>query len=507
MSYWRNWLLFLSVFFFCTQILTGQEKEVRLIEYEAEETAYSQKLGKDIIRLLGNVRMQHEELVLQCDSAHLNQKNRVFRGFGHVYLIKADTLELWSDRMYYDGISKIVQADGRVMMDNNGTILKTDHLNYNLDEETAWYFGGGQILDEDNVLESQWGYYYTEKEEFYFKEEVFLSNEDNTLSTDTLYYNSKTELVRFLGSTQVFGDTNYIYCEAGWYDIEKNLSSFYQNALFQSGDQVMKGDSLIYDRDKELFWAYGQVEARDTIENSLIYGEKLFYDELLDRIEVTRDAIYILTEQPDSLFLFADTLLSYQLDSIDTRKIEAFHQVRFFRKDIQGQCDSLDYVVQDSLINLFTEPILWQNNNQLTALQITIRMNNDGIDFIELTEKGFLATELDSVTYNQIKGKKILGFFTDNELSRVEVDGNGESVFFPEDKDGKIGLNKALSSRIDMRFKDGKIHRVSFVQDADSRLLPLNQISEADKKLDGFRWFGDLRPGSVNDLKPKKKSD
>lgn len=440
---------------------------MREIQYSADETAYNKNLGENIIRLLGNVTMKHGEVLLTCDSAYLDQESRIFNGFGHVHIIKADTLHLWGDKIYYDGISKMSQLDDNVKMIHNNTILNTSHLNYNMDEEIAWYFGGGQIIDNSNILESAWGYYYLETENYYFKEDVFFTNEDITLSTDTLSYNSDTELIKFLGPTQIFGDTNYIYCENGWYDSQTNLSTFYINAYFQSGAQIMEGDSLIYDRDNEISWAYGNVKARDTVQNSIIYGEKLYFDEGKDQIEVTKDALFIMIDGLDSLFLHADTLLSYQVDSINSRKIEAYHRVQFYRDDIQGRCDSLDYLVEDSIINLFSEPILWQGQNQLTATTIKIKMGDQGIKFIEMNDKGFLITEVDTLNYNQVKGKSIIGYFDDNNLSRVEVVGNGESIFFPEDSNGKIGLNKGQSSEISMQFIDGKITRVKFTNDPD----------------------------------------
>lgn len=501
MSYLRDTLKgLLLIFFLFSCSLYAQEKKVREIHHAADETAYSRNMGEDIIRLLGNVRMWHDDVFLTCDSAHLNQKNKKFRGFGNVHIIKADTLHLWGDNLRYDGISKMTQLDGWVRMEQGETILKTSHLNYNMNEEIAWYYDGGQIFDGNNQVESGWGYYYLEKEDYYFKDDVFLSNEDNTLSTDTLFYNSETEFVKFLGPTQIFGDTNYIYCENGWYDSQNNLSGFYKNAYFQSREQVMEGDSLIYDRENEISWAYGNVKARDTIQNSIIYGEKLFFDEQSDHIEVTENALYVMVDGPDSLFLHADTLLSYQVDSIKSRKIVAFHKVQFYRDDIQGRCDSLDYVVADSIIQLFSEPILWQEKNQLTAVMIRIKLGDQGIKHIEMDDKGFLITEIDSLYYNQVKGKSVIGYFENNTLNRVMVVGNGESIFYPEDIDGQIGLNKVLSSEIQMVFKDGKVYRVKFITDPESELTPMSQIEENDKFLEGFIWNIDLRPKGKADL-------
>jgi len=501
MSYLRNTIkVFIFILLFLPCSLYAQEKKVREIHHAADETAYSKAFGEDITRLIGHVRMWHDDVFLTCDSAHFNQKSKKFLGFSNVHIIKADTLQLWGDKLRYDGINMMTQLDGRVRMEQNESILKTSHLNYNMNEEIAWYYGGGQIIDGNNQVESGWGYYYVKKEDYYFKESVFMSNEDNTLSTDTLFYNSDTEFVKFLGPTQIFGDTNYIYCENGWYDSQNNLSGFYKNAYFQSREQVMEGDSLIYDRENEISWAYGNVKARDTIQNSLIFGEKLYFDEQKDHIEVTKDAMYIMVDGLDSLFLHADTLLSYQIDSVQTRKIVAFHKVQFFRDDIQGRCDSLDYVVADSIIQLFSEPILWQEKNQLTAVMIKIKLGDNGIKHIEMDNKGFLITQIDSLNYNQVKGKSVIGYFKGNTLTRVMVTGNGESVFYPEDNNGQIGLNKVLSSQIQMVFKDGKVHLVKFITDPESELTPMSQIKEEDKFLDGFIWHTGLRPKSKADL-------
>ena len=501
MSYLRNLKITAIIILLLTSFsLRGQEEEVREIKHQAEETVYSQQFGKDVIRLLGNVILSHNDLILFCDSAHLNRKSRILYGYSRVHIIKADTIELFGDYLFYDGIEEIVQLDDHVRMIQKESTLNTAHLNYNMKEETAWYYGGGQIVDSLNTLESRWGYYYPDLEKYHFKENVFMSNKDLTLSTDTLFYDGKNNFVKFLGPTQIFGDTNYVYCESGWYDSNINLSSFYQNAVFQSGDQVMEGDSLVYDRENELFWAYGQVEARDTIQNSILNGQRLFYDELIDRIQVTEDALYTLIDKEDSLFLHADTLISYMIDSLDSRKIEGYHKVQFYRDDIQGSCDSLDYLVRDSIIQLFTDPILWQKNNQLTANTIQIKMGNDGIDYIVMDEKGFLITEIDSVHYNQLKGKSIKGYFVDSDLNDVFVNGNGESIFYPEDENGKIGMNKVSSSEIRMVFEDGKISIVKLISEPDSKLTPISQTTDAESKLEGFHWYIEIRPKGKEDL-------
>jgi lipopolysaccharide export system protein LptA len=298
----------------------------------------------------------------------------------------------------------------------------------------------------------------------------------------------------FEGPTEVFSDTNYIACNRGYYDSKNKLSVFHGKVFMQAKEQNLKTDSLIYNQDNHTTNAFGNIELRDTVENMIVTGNRLFYDEGKNMFRVTENVDYVMIDEKDSLFLHSDTLISSREQEKNSRRIQAFPKVQFFRADLQGRCDSLDYLVVDSLIHLFREPVIWQEENQLTADTLLIVLKKGGIRQMDLKGSGFLITREDSIHYNQIKGKRITGFFENDQLSRVEVDGNGESLSYLKNEEDIIGQNKVLSSRIQIYFKDKKIDRISFVKDPDSKLVPMNDLVEKDLYLDGFRWLGDKRP-------------
>ena len=97
------------------------------------------------------------------------------------------------------------------------------------------------------------------------------------------------------------------------------------------------------------------------------------------------------------------------------------------------------------------------------------------------------------------------------KLNSVDVSGNSECLFYPEDDKGRIGLNKAVSSDTQILFKDGKIDRVKFITDPDPTLTPMKDIKPSDMKLEGFSWLLLLRPKNKNDIyiwgKENKGSD
>lgn len=481
--------------------LAGLSQETRIVDFGADVISVDPSIGNGIKRLLGNVRMSHKNLTLTCDSAYLDETINQFKGFSRVHIIKADTLHVYAQKLDYNGQSELAQLEGNVLMDNGKETLKAPRLDYNMKDETAQYYGGGQIIDSLNTVESFWGYYFLKQKIFVFKENVSLTNPDNTLFTDSMRYNSDTETMQFEGPTEIFSDTNYIACNRGFYDSRNQNSSFSRNVYMQAKQQILHTDSMTYNQKEHFTEAFRNIVLKDTVENMIIHGEHLFYDENKNRFQVTEDVLYIMTGEKDSLFLHSDTLISSREDVRNSRRIQAFRHVQFYRTDIQGRCDSLDYLVIDSLIQLFKEPVIWQDNNQLTADTLDIRLGQKGIDRMEMRSGGFMITREDSTMYNQIKGKKITGFFKSDQLQRVEVTGNGESLFYPKDGTQVIGQNKALSSNIRISFISGKIDRIAFITDPDSKLTPLKDLGVKDLYLEGFKWLDEKRPKSRQDIR------
>jgi hypothetical protein len=150
---------------------------------------------------------------------------------------------------------------------------------------------------------------------------------------------------------------------------------------------------------------------------------------------------------------------------------------------------------------MFTEPVLWSDETQMSADSIDIHLKNNKMDKIVLTEKAFIITEEDTVGYNQIKGRLIEGFMNDSNLSHLVVKGNGEALYYvSEEGKESIGLNKVTASTMRIEMKSGKVDLIKFYSKPDGSIIPTQQLTEKDKLLKDFVWLIDKRPQSVNDL-------
>ena len=103
--------------------------------------------------------------------------------------------------------------------------------------------------------------------------------------------------------------------------------------------------------------------------------------------------------------------------------------------------------------------------------------------------------------YNQIKGEKLDGFFTDGKLDNVYVEKNSTLLYYMYSDDSElIGLNKTLASSIFIKFLDNEISEVSFYKTPDGNVLAESKILTNETKLPGFIWREEEKPNKITDL-------
>ncbi len=207
----------------------------------------------------------------------------------------------------------------------------------------------------------------------------------------------------------------------------------------------------------------------------------------------------------DSLYMTADTLLSMRADTTSdadsTRLLFAYHDVRLFKSDMQGLCDSLSYSSVDSLFRLFVEPIIWADTSQFTADTMHLQLANQQLDRIYLYNNSFILNSPDEVFFNQIKGKDIVAHFEEGELHLMDVEGNAESVYYVlDDVREYVGVNKTVCSEMSIYFANNAVESIKFFTQPEGQLDPMGAVNHRELELPGFDWQTEPRPKSMDDL-------
>ena len=218
-----------------------------------------------------------------------------------------------------------------------------------------------------------------------------------------------------------------------------------------------------------------------------------------------KDSLEKIKKGADSVYITRKINLN---DTARIRILSAFHRVKLFKSDLQGKSDSAFYSTSDSVIRLYVNPIIWTQGSQLSGDTVDLQLKNKKFDNIELFPNSFVVNieKGDSTHFNQSAGKKMRGFFNNGKLERLFIDGNAETIYFSRDSGKVSGMQRSLSSRIRINFKDGKLTDVTFLAKPEHRYGPLDKFTEDDKILKGFLWKPKERPASKEEITaPKKK--
>ena len=482
-----------------------ERKKTRIDLLFAERAWTDQQVLPDVQVLIGSVKLRHDSMYMYCDSALIYEKINSVEAFGNVRMEQGDTLFIYGDYLYYDGMAQLAMLREHVRLINRTAELTTDSLNYDRVFNLGYYFTGGTLTDEDNVLISVWGEYSPATKLAVFNHEVELTNPQFVLTSDTLKYSTLTKVATILGPSDIVSEENHIYSERGIYDTNTDQAELLNRSVLTNGGRKLTGDSLFYDRRAGYGEAFDNVQMNDTVNRNMLTGDYCFYNELTENAVATRRAVAVDYSQGDSLFMHADTLrlITFNLNTDSVyREMRAYHKVRAYRTDVQAVCDSMVYNSKDSCLTMYTDPILWQGPQQLLGEEIKVYMNDSTIDWAHIISQALAIEQKDSVHYNQVSGKEMMAYFQEGEMRRVEVNGNVLVVYYPvEERDSSlIGMDYTEGSFLRMLLRDRRMERGSFIGKATGTMYPMDQIPPDKMRLPAFVWFDYIRPVDKEDI-------
>ena len=475
-------------------------KKTKVYLIHSNTLSFDKAVKPDAQILNGDVCFRHDSSYMYCDSAYFFEQTNSLEAFSNVRMEQGDTLFVYGNYLFYDGNTQIAYLRENVRMENKQVTLFTDSLNYERIPNVGYYFEGGMIVDSLNQLSSFYGQYSPETKLAVFNDSVRLENPDFTLFSDTLHYNTVSKIATILGPSVIVSDSGTIHTSRGWYDTEKNTSLLLDRSQVESGEKILIGDSIFYNRGTGMGEVYGNMSLIDTLQHVMLQGGYGHYNEQTGYAFATDSARFLEYSQGDTLFLHADTLQMVIVDSV-YREIKAYYGVRFYRTDLQGVCDSMQFNTRDSVLYMYTEPVLWNEKYQLYGDTIAIYMNDSTIDYAHVIQFAFAAQHVDSSYYNQLKGNDLKAYFEGQTVRQIDVEGNAESIFYPLEKDGaKVGMNETKSGFLTIWVRDNKLDKLKIWPTPIGSMTPIPDLKPDQKMLKDFYWFDYLRPKNRDDI-------
>ena len=326
------------------------------------------------------------------------------------------------------------------------------------------------------------------------------------MESNHLDYYTNSNFVYLYGPSTIINlkDSTKVYSERGFYDTNTEISYFVKRAKLFLKDRTVEADSLYYDKRKGFASATNKIKVIDTVQNMVTKGNYAELFEKKDSLFITNKAVAISVHEKDSMYIHGDKILV--TGKSKERIIRIFNDVKIFKSNLQGKCDSIHTSQISNLTQMFKNPILWSGKSQITGdtIQLLSDKQTNKLDSLFVRKNGFII-EKDSLAiddFNQIKGRDIFGKFDGNDLKTMLVKGNAESLYFNRsDKTKKLEtITKEIASDIEFTLEDNQITQTKYFKKSEGKTFPPSEFPADEKRFNGFIWRGKEQPLTMEDI-------
>lgn len=488
----------------------SQAKKIKILSTQQALTDEAKYPGATL--LIGNVKMEHEGATLDCQRALLYKKENIFKALGEVVIEQGDSIIQYSDFTLYNGNTKKAKSWGNVEINDKEMKMSTDTLHFDRQNQILYYPNGGTIRDKKNTLKSIKGTYFLRDKKFTAKSKVTVVNPDNNLESDHLDYYTNSNLAYLYGPSTVTNlkDSTKVYSERGFYDTNTDISYFVKNAKLFLKERTILADSLYYDKRKGFASATNRIKVIDTLQNMVTKGNYAELYEKKDSLFIIKRAVTISLLDKDSMYVAGDKILL--TGRPEKRIVRIFKNVKIFKSDLQGKCDSIHTSQNTGLTRMFNNPILWSGKSQITgdSIQLLSNKETNKLDSLRVLQNAFMIQKdsLSKDDFNQIKGRNIYGKFEENDLRIMLVKGNAESLYYNRNEESlKLEtITKEIASDIEFTLENNEIIQTKYFKKTEGKTFPPSEFPSEEKKFKGFIWREDEQPKTVEDIFVKEKN-
>ncbi len=455
--------------------------------------------GERVRKLLGDVSLKTENMVMYCDSAYQYLEKNEVRAFGNIEIETPDEL-IFADTLVYFTDVDFSQLRGRVVIEADSATLFSEAVDYRFSTKVGHFLEKVRLEDPDGILTAQSGFYYREADSAVFRGDVQLSDSLQYVEGDSLFINRKKNTYRLYGDLFVDDRENNVMLKGdslksdsvGHRLLEGNawLKKYKEKTDTTAIDSTMADTSRVPPISAD-------TTAHDSAEASYQRQRQMAMD-----TSVGKPDSVATSQPPDSSSSDTTHIRAQKIHSIekttpaDTQAvINAYHNVRIWSPKFAAIADTAHYDDQTETFVLRSNPIAWHKQIQLTGPYIKVQLKNDEINRLISHVRPFVVQQDTSIDrLNQVTGDTLRVNFTNGEISRIHVYPNSHLLRFTKNENGEAdGLVDMTAPSTTLLFEGGELDTMKALGPVDGFYLPKGEKT-AERRLDGFVWSPEKRP-------------
>ena len=480
--------------------------------------------------------------VLNTNYLNYNTQDSIATFFNGAAMSNPDGNIMESVNGMYITKDNVFRFRDSVQMFTDSVCIVSDRVDYHTDTDIAVFFNRTTAWNGENMLFANSGLFNRKSNLIEFNKESYILTKEQELWADTLKYWRNSGNAELYGNVQVLDTVQSALALAhkaiynpsprvieltrepavGMYSLENGVA----DTLFLSGDRIIYSTKRMFEVDSlEIVNAKSRQElsaidpialhdqerkkggqsGRGGFNGSPVgaSGDKNLSGGKLQGVkEVTGEA---KKNEADTVAQADVVAVVPVKDTTEVAFIDVFHNVKFYRSDVQGVCDSLAYTGLDSMVRFYSRPAMWnEGTSQFTADSIQAIIKNNTLEKINLLSNAFIAMQQDTVHYNQIKSTEMAAYFSNGELYRFDALGGVSSIFYIAEDSLITLMDQEECKMMTAKIKENRVQRTRSIGDLKQNVFPVFNLPIDKQRLRGFEWRGTECPRTRYDVTDRK---
>lgn len=314
--------------------------------------------------LVGNVIIHQGKTKFKCDSLIWNERTNFMEAFGNVHINDADSVNIYSSYMKYEGNKKLATFKNKVRLTDGNSTLYTDEMDYDMNGKVGTYRNGGRIESKQTTLYSKQGFYYADIKDVYFIGDVKMSDPEVALASDSLLYNTTSEVATFIAPTTIKSGNSISNVRSGYYDLKTKKAVFAGRSIVRDSTSTMIADKMVMDDKTGFGEANGNVQFKDTAQGILLFSNRVFFNKTKKNFLATEKPVLVVVREADSVYVAADTIYSglmkdlAQFKGSYLQEFDTITSTKVVNVDSLLKNDSATIIKKDSIpVSPVTQPV------------------------------------------------------------------------------------------------------------------------------------------------------
>ena len=424
--------------------------------------------------LRGNVGLQQDVAKMYCDSAILVQPANTFQAFGNVRIIQSDTIRVQGKRLDYNGNDRVFIISKSVVLTTPSSRLETTSLRFNRNTATAYFVTRSTLERKTLALTADVGSFNTNADLVKLRGNVIALDSSFQMTTDTLLYRPNKNTYEFAGPTEMIKDSTVLNCKSGNYEADERLLHLRDGATMRSPGRFIRSNTLEYNLRKEAGVLTGEAMVADTSEGFVLHSAYIDYASKPVFVDAYAPVYYRQSMNNDTLYAVGDSLFIRSENTF--KRVQLKGATQFFSTEFQGKSEDFFYNESTQFLSLYPTPTLWSAQSQYEADSAALKLRDRQLDSIYMIGSVKIMNQTkDSAYFDQVVGKYLKGFFMDNRMKMVRLDGNTQSILFNVAEARAQGINNSTCSWLRLKFHEGEVKRVQMARDVQANYAPIEQ--------------------------------